>query len=288
MNASPLVSIGMPVYNCAGTIAQAIRSIQNQTFTSWELLIIDDGSRDGTAEVARSISDPRIHIISDGTNRQLPTRLNEAVSMAKGRYFARMDGDDISFPARLAVQLDYLHSHPEVDILGGGILVFRSDGSIRAVSTAVTDHESICGPYWSRFRLCHPTWIGETAWFRKHPYDTSASCTQDRVLLLTTYRESRFAAVPEVVLAYRQDAFPLSKSVPMRFQLARALWRDGRKHGELGTTSVSLAAEMCKLGLDVAEACCGVNHRHAKAARAEIDSKTRAQWHQLWRELSVA
>src|ERR1035438_1549664 len=84
----PTVSIGMPVFNCAKTIAQAIPSILNQTFKDWELLIIDDGSIDGTFQIAASFDDPRIIVLEGGENKGLPPRLNECVNMVKGRFFA--------------------------------------------------------------------------------------------------------------------------------------------------------------------------------------------------------
>ncbi|PSB51390.1 glycosyltransferase family 2 protein, partial [Chroococcidiopsis cubana CCALA 043] len=91
----PLVSIGMPVFNCEQVLTSAVNSIVNQTYQNWELILIDDGSKDKTLEVANSFSDPRIKVISDGLNLKLPRRLNQAISLSKGKYFARMDGDDI-------------------------------------------------------------------------------------------------------------------------------------------------------------------------------------------------
>src|ERR1700684_499695 len=100
----PLVSIGMPVYDCEKTIAVSLRSILNQTFTEWELIIIDDGSQDGTLARAREFDDPRIRIVDGQRNLGLPARLNQAVHLSGGTYFARMDGDDIAYPERIEKQ----------------------------------------------------------------------------------------------------------------------------------------------------------------------------------------
>src|SRR5215467_8662436 len=86
----PVVSIGMPCFNCEGTLAISVQSILNQTYANWELLLIDDGSSDRTLDIARSFSDPRIHVFADGTHRRLVSRLNQAVATSRGQYFARL------------------------------------------------------------------------------------------------------------------------------------------------------------------------------------------------------
>src|SRR4051794_36827493 len=115
---TPLVSIGMPVRNNEKTLGVAVRSIVRQTYPQWELLLINDGSTDGTLEVARGFCDERIRVIDEPESRGLPARLNQAVAAARGEYFARMDGDDLSYPERLERQVAYLQAHPEVDLVG--------------------------------------------------------------------------------------------------------------------------------------------------------------------------
>src|ERR1039458_4078760 len=83
---SPIVSIGMPVYNCEETLGVAVRSILQQTFQDWELLIIDDGSSDKTVEVGSSVEDPRIQMIADGLHKGIPHRRNQAIKMTRGNY----------------------------------------------------------------------------------------------------------------------------------------------------------------------------------------------------------
>ena len=140
----PIVSIGMPVYNCAGTIAQAICSILNQTLKDWELIIIDD-STDNTLEIIDTFADPRIIVTKGDGKKGLPARLNECISKAKGRFFARMDGDDIAYPGRLQCQIEFLQSHPEIDLVGGWVVVFRNDGTALGARRSPLAHEQICG-----------------------------------------------------------------------------------------------------------------------------------------------
>src|ERR1700747_664207 len=119
----PLVSVGMPVLNCERTLEVAIRSILQQTYENWQMVLVDDGSKDRTVEIARSFTDERSRVIADGFHRGLSARLNQAIILSMGEYFARMDGDDVSYPQRFDAQVRYLEEHPRVDLLGAGILV---------------------------------------------------------------------------------------------------------------------------------------------------------------------
>ena len=201
----PEVSIGMPVRNCASTIAAAIRSIVHQTYARWELLVLDDGSSDRTVELVCGIRDPRIRIVRDGLHAGLPARLNQAVRLSRGRYFARMDADDVSFPERLQRQVAYLESHPGVDLLATGVVVFRGDGFVLGQRRCPASHEEICRRPWSSFPMPHPTWMGRTEWFRNHPYDPHVVRAEDQELLLRMYRQSRFAGLGEALLGYREE-----------------------------------------------------------------------------------
>src|SRR4030066_138114 len=97
----PLVTVGIPFFNNQDTLPDAIRSIFAQSFQDWELLLLDDGSTDGSLQIAQSIDDPRVRVISDGCNRKLPARLNQIIDLARGQYIARMDADDLCGITRL-------------------------------------------------------------------------------------------------------------------------------------------------------------------------------------------
>jgi glycosyltransferase involved in cell wall biosynthesis len=194
----------MPVYNAGRYLRPAVVSILKQTFTDWELIIIDDGSLDGAVEAIRDIRDTRINILSDGTNKGLAARLNEAIDLARGRYFARMDADDISYPDRLAAQLTMLEQSPELDLCSVRCVVIDAEDEMTGTLPYALTHEALCARPWLGFYLPHPTWLGRLAWFRHYRYAFPGPYfCEDQELLLRSYSASRFACIPKVLFAYR-------------------------------------------------------------------------------------
>jgi glycosyltransferase involved in cell wall biosynthesis len=124
----PLVSVLMPVFNRQTIVGDAIRSILQQTFQDWELIILDDASTDKTLEVCRSFAsaDPRITVHSNEQNLGVGKTRMKLNSLASGKYIAIQDSDDISVPERLAKQVQVLESKPEVGVISG-IAAFLDD-----------------------------------------------------------------------------------------------------------------------------------------------------------------
>lgn len=111
---TPRVTVLMPVFNGEDFLRAAIESILNQTFSDFELLIIDDGSTDASQSVAASYGDPRIRLEANDKNLGLIATLNRGLKLAQGEFIARMDADDISHPIRFERQIAYLDAHPEI------------------------------------------------------------------------------------------------------------------------------------------------------------------------------
>ena len=103
-----LISIVLPVFNAQKTLQRAINSIINQTYSVWELIIVNDGSTDGSISIIKNINDKRVKKIFLKENKGLVHCLNLGISLSKGIYVARMDADDISLPERLFCQLQFL------------------------------------------------------------------------------------------------------------------------------------------------------------------------------------
>lgn len=115
---NPLVSVIMPAYNSEKYIAEAIDSILGQTFQDFELIIIDDCCKDHTAEIVRGYTDDRIVFIQNEVNKGFLYGLNYGIEIARGKYIARLDDDDTSYPDRLQKQVDYLDEHEDVVLVG--------------------------------------------------------------------------------------------------------------------------------------------------------------------------
>jgi len=220
---SPLITVAMPIYNAGRHLRMAVLSIVKQTIEDWELLIIDDGSTDGSLECIQDIKDPRIRVIRDDLNKGLAARLNEAIELARGQFFARMDQDDISYPERFARQVAMLDNDSNLDLVGVRSIAISQEDQVVGIFPYAINHSSICAKPWNGFYLAHPTWMGRIEWFRRHRYATPSSyMCEDMELLLRSFSLSRFGAVPEVLFAYRlRDEFAVRKVVKTRWTVVK-------------------------------------------------------------------
>ena len=201
----PVITVGMPVFNAGKDLKLAVLSIIGQTFRDWELIIIDDGSTDHAVQDIEAMGDKRIKIIRDGMNKGLAARLNECIDLARGLYFARMDQDDASYPARFEKQLELLWAEPELDVISvQGIRISDNDEIVGLMPCPITNSLISARP-WQGFCFPHPTWMGKTAWFRKYRYaQPGPYFCEDQELMLRSYHQSQFASVDQVLFAYRE------------------------------------------------------------------------------------
>lgn len=282
MNAAPLISIAMPVYNAERTIGPAVRSVLQQSYANWELLVLDDGSTDCTLEIVRSHADPRITVLADGKRMGLAARLNQAIGSCHGGYFARLDGDDVAYPERLERQLAFLEAHPEIDLLGAGAMVFAEGGRAVGLYPVRQTHQEICRKPWSGFYLAHPTWMGRTAWFRKFQYRTQMKKAQDQDLLLRAYRTSRFAALPEPLIGYRQEQLGLKKIWASRYYFSRALIRQALAERDLGALFAAPAMQLAKALVDGFAIAAKLDRRILKHRALPAVPREIERWSAVW------
>lgn len=169
-----LISILLPVYNAQQFLWDCLRSIQRQTCENFEVVIVDDGSTDGTAAILKEVSDrdKRFRILSLPENRGIVAALNHGLETCRGDWVARMDADDIMFPERLTAQRDWFENHPETDILGARVRVFRDDGDLTVGqqryqdwSNSLLTDEDIRREIFAESPIMHPTFFLRKSYF---------------------------------------------------------------------------------------------------------------------------
>ena len=267
----------------ATTVEAAVRSIVWQTYSDWELILIDDGSRDdGPTRVAR-VNEPRIRLIRHASSRGLPARLNEAINLARGEYIARMDADDICYPERLAEQVSQLRSNPDIDVVASQALAFRRRGEIIGVMRAPVRHEEIVARPYRGFSFAHPTWCGKASWFRKHLYDPTALTAQDWDLLIRSASFSRFAAADKILLGYRKERVRLAKSFDGRVIFSKAIWRDAKCSGRYAQAATEIALHFARFGLEAAAITLGAEEWWLRQKlRSSLTPEQINRWQAVW------
>ena len=196
------VSIISSVYNCEQYIAEMIESILNQKYKCWELIIVDDSSQDRTAEIINSYRDKRIKLIRNNKNLGLTHNLNVAMSIAQGKYIARIDGDDVAYSDRLEKQIDYMENHPDIVLSGCWI---KSFGKEHVFRQRVTDDKTLRAQLVFDPVLFHPTFI-----FRKDVVDKNHICYNENLQYAQDYRFTydmsrcgKIGNLSEILLMYR-------------------------------------------------------------------------------------
>lgn len=203
MIAPPRLTVLMSVYNGERYLREAIESILGQTFTDFELLIIDDGSTDDSVAVILGFRDPRIRLVRNDANLGLVASLNRGLEFARGAYLARMDADDISMPERLKRQVVFMDANPEVDICGSWLEAF--DGRVKEIWSPPLGDEEIKANLIFESVIYHPTVIMRQTVLSDLAvrYDEDYPYAQDYDLWGRLSRSCRFANIGEVLLRYR-------------------------------------------------------------------------------------
>lgn len=199
MTQSPFISVILPVYNCEKFVSDAVQSVLNQTFSDFELLIIDDCSTDATVSIIQSFSDERINLIIKEKNSGYTDSLNYAISIAKGNYIARMDGDDVCLPTRFQKQIEAMESNEDVILCGTAIQIIDSDKILKHP----TNHDDI------KVKLCfsnaffHPSVMFRKEVFAQFQYDKKFEPAEDYDLWTRLVFKGKVMNIDEVLLKYR-------------------------------------------------------------------------------------
>jgi len=198
---SPRVSVVTTVYNGEPYVDRAIPSILAQTFTDFEWVIVDDGSRDRTPEILQELArqDQRVRVFSPG-RLGITGAANYGVTQAQGEYIARQDFDDRSYPDRLRLQVELLDAHPEVGVVGGYYLLVDENRTERYVRMPPTEHAAIVSAMAKAIVYANTTTMFRRAvWNQAGGYPEVADLEDQLLWLKAAKLGWRFATVTEVV-----------------------------------------------------------------------------------------
>ncbi|MEJ2365702.1 MAG: glycosyltransferase [Deltaproteobacteria bacterium] len=205
---SPILTVLMPVYNAESYLAEAIESLLNQSWTDFEFLIINDGSTDRSREIIQSFADARIRLVDNPTNIGVTKSLNLGLGLAQGEIIARQDADDKSYPERLSRQVEFLHAHPNLVLLGCSARAIDANG--KPMNLVL---RSPVGPLAIKWTLMFNTaFIHTTVMFRRSTiwekmggYNESFPRTQDFELWSRIAREYEVDNLPDVLVDRRHE-----------------------------------------------------------------------------------
>jgi glycosyltransferase involved in cell wall biosynthesis len=201
----PQVTVLLPAYNASQYIAECIESLLSQTFTDFELLIINDGSTDDTVAICERYADPRIRLVHNLGNRGVTYTLNRGVELAIAPLIARMDADDVAMKNRLEVQVRYLENHPEVAAVSSEMIQITQEGKVgRRVIPTPNDSDYICWALMFRNPIMHPTVMFRTSLIRAmNGYGTEETYVEDYDLWSRLHRIYPIHVLPERLITYR-------------------------------------------------------------------------------------
>lgn len=215
---NPTISVLLPVYNGQAYLKQAIDSILHQSYQDFELVIVNDGSSDGSLELISSYTDKRIVLINQD-NAGLPCALNRAIDEAKGRYLARHDQDDVSLSTRFEEQL-HLMEAKHLDLCGCNIVMMDGSGNFKQEINMPNTHDLITITMACTVPFAHGSVMMRKSFLDQHGLRyRQGSSTEDYELWCEAYRlGAHFGNVDKVLFNYRDFSSSLSKVTEKKMQ----------------------------------------------------------------------
>lgn len=200
-----LISVILPAYNAELYIKEAIDSVLAQTFTNFELIILNDGSTDKTEEIILSYQDSRIVYVKNEQNLGLIGTLNKGMALAKGKYIARMDADDICLPERFAKQVNFLEEHPDYIICGTAAYRFFNNLTDKKAFYVPINDENIRVRLFFNTGFIHPSVMFRTETIRTHnlSFNDNYKYAEDYYFWMDLLKYGKGFNLKEKLLYYR-------------------------------------------------------------------------------------
>jgi glycosyltransferase involved in cell wall biosynthesis len=222
------VTIAIPFFNAKDYLLGAIKSVFAQTYKDWELILIDDGSTDGSLEIAKSVNDPRVRVISDGKNKKLAARLNEISKLAKYDYIARMDADDLMSPFRIEKQMNILINNKDLDLVTCGNFSISNEGEIKGVRHHYSNYINLSDLLNKRgVGVLHAAILGKKKWFERNQYNINLETAQDYELWVRSaaFDDFKIFLMTEPLYYYREEGNVTLKKLLRAYKSERILFR---------------------------------------------------------------
>ncbi|XPM55470.2 MAG: glycosyltransferase family 2 protein [Leptolyngbya sp. IPPAS B-1204] len=210
----PIISVVIPAYNAEQTILETLASVQNQTFSDIEIIVINDGSTDRTLELVQSVNDSRIKIFSD-QNGGLPVARNRGISYAIGELITFIDADDLWTPDKLELQLKVLQQHPEASVAYSWSCLIGQEGSLLARYHPIYFQ----GDVYHQLLLNNFIANGSNILVYKEAaesiggFDSTLKSVEDWDFYLRLAAKYQFVVVPEWQILYRQSPNAMTSKV---------------------------------------------------------------------------
>ena len=201
------ITIAIPFYNAENYLLEAIRSVFAQTYKEWELLLIDDGSTDNSLNIARSVKDARVRVLSDGKNKRLAGRLNEVTKLAKYDFIARMDADDLMVANRLELQMKEFAENPDLDIITTGVFSVLNNLELKGVRGSNFVNPSFDDIITKKIGITHAALIARKSWYQRNEYDESLKIAQDLDLWIRSSKKNdlKIKSIATPLYVYREE-----------------------------------------------------------------------------------
>lgn len=201
------ITIAIPFYNAEEYLLGAIQSVFAQTYKEWELILIDDGSTDRSLEIAKSIKDPRVRVLSDGKNKRLAGRLNEVTRIAKYDYIARMDVDDLMVSNRLELQMKEFEENPDIDIVTTGVYSVLNNLELKGVRGSDFENPSFEDIITKKVGITHAALIAKKSWYQRNEYDENLKIAQDLDLWIRSSKKNdlKIKSIALPLYIYREE-----------------------------------------------------------------------------------
>jgi glycosyltransferase involved in cell wall biosynthesis len=223
---SPRVTVFMPVYNREHTLREAIDSVLGQTYPNFELLLVDDGSSDGSLDIVHGYRDSRVRLVVHERNLGIPATRNHGLELARGELLALLDSDDVATPTRLRRQVDFLDRRPDVAAVGSWLTKIDASGRTRGFITRPTRPLEIRAHILFVSCFKNPAMMARTEILRRFGYREEFRYCQDIDLWARVSARHALANIPRFLTRYRSGGESRrDEDLALRLKMAAARYQ---------------------------------------------------------------